>query len=79
MSLNLSSLYESVSWGSDCPLPLILLQVNTLMSTPNTVSTTDNTNCVKAVSKKSINLLMLKAMRDTQVKWIKLSTQKPVD
>lgn len=49
------------------------------MSTSNIASTTDRTNCVEAVSKKSINLLMLKTMRDTGVKWIKLSTQKPVD
>lgn len=39
----------------------------------------DNMNCVKAVSKKSINLLMHKTMRDARVKWIKLGTQKPVD
>lgn len=49
------------------------------MPTPNIANTADNMNCVKAVSKKSINLLMLKTMRDTGVKWIKLSTQKPVD
>lgn len=50
-----------------------------LLSTPNIASTTDNMNCGKAVSKKSINFLMLKTMRDIGVKWIKLSTQKPVD
>ena len=49
------------------------------MCTPNIASATDNMNCVKAVSKKSINLLMPKTVRDTGAKWIKLSTQKPVD
>jgi len=49
------------------------------MPTTNIASTTNNMNGVKGVSRKSINLLMLKTMTETGVKRIKLSTQKPVD
>lgn len=54
-------------------------KTNTVMSTPNIASTTNNTDCVRAIRKKSINLLMLMNMRGIRVKQIKLSTQKAVD
>lgn len=38
-------------------------KTDTVISTPNIASTTNNMNCIKAISKKSINLLMLMNMR----------------